>query len=120
MKRPSPHFEIIRLMENTALISPELMEGKDQILEGHNQSSSRPGQLWNGPMIDQKIRCEANRNPRTLSSNNPSMINELYQDRDRGSFDFCFTRVSHLYVEVTVGTLDVWSKGSLLSHNLIK
>ena len=48
MKRPSPHFEIIRLMENTALISPELMEGKDQILEGHKQSSSRPGSYGMG------------------------------------------------------------------------
>jgi|SRR5262252_2182646 len=102
MKRPSPHFEIIRLMENTALISPESMEGKDQILEGHNQSSSRPGSYGMGPMIGQKMRCEANRNPRTLSSNNPSMINELYQDRDGRSFDFCFTGVSHLYLEVAI------------------
>jgi len=43
MKRPGPHFEVVRLVNNAALISPETMEGKDQILECHKQSSSRPG-----------------------------------------------------------------------------
>lgn len=43
MKCPGPHLEIIRLMNNTASIGPELMEREDQILEGHKQSSSCPG-----------------------------------------------------------------------------
>lgn len=43
MKGPSPHFEIIRLVNDAALIGPKTMEGKDQILEGHNESSTRPG-----------------------------------------------------------------------------
>lgn len=41
MKRPGPHFQVIRLVNDAALISPESVESKDQILEGHKQSSSR-------------------------------------------------------------------------------
>jgi hypothetical protein len=35
MKGAGPHFQIIGLMDNAALISPEMMQCENEILEGH-------------------------------------------------------------------------------------
>jgi hypothetical protein len=35
MKRPGPHFHVIRLMNDTTVIGPESMESKDEFLERH-------------------------------------------------------------------------------------
>jgi hypothetical protein len=35
MKCPCAHLKIVRLLNNAALVSPEAMEGKDQVLERH-------------------------------------------------------------------------------------
>ena len=81
MEGPSPHFEVVWLLNNAALVSPETLEGKDQVLEGHKQSSTRPGSGGNGLALNQEMRCEANRIARGLSSNIPSVINGLWKGR---------------------------------------
>jgi len=36
---PCAHLKIIGLMNDAALLSPKVMQGKDKILEGHEESS---------------------------------------------------------------------------------
>ena len=76
MKRTGPHFKIIRLVQNAALLGPVLMQCENKILEGHEQSSRRYGGL------SSRARCvemngNANRNLQRLSRHKPSRIKEL-------------------------------------------
>src|SRR5262249_6074869 len=41
MKGARPHFKIIGLVQDTALLGPVLMQCENEILEGHEQSSRR-------------------------------------------------------------------------------
>ena len=39
MKRAGPHFHIVGLMNNTAVIGPEVMKCEDQVLKIHGRSN---------------------------------------------------------------------------------
>ena len=76
MKGARPHFQIIGLMDDAALVGPVVMQRENEILEGHEQSSRCYGGL------DSRTRCvemsdKINRNAQNLSRRNPSRIKEL-------------------------------------------
>jgi len=76
MKGTCPHFQIIGLMDDTALLGPVLMQCENEILEGHEQSSRRYG----GPSSRAgrvEMSGKANRNLQRLSRHNSSRIKEL-------------------------------------------
>jgi hypothetical protein len=64
------------LMNDAALVSPVSMQGENEILEGHEQSSRCCGGL-NSYASGVEMRGEANRNSQSLSRYNPSRINKL-------------------------------------------
>lgn len=76
MKGTSPHFQVTGLMNDTTLLSPISMQGQNEILEGHEQSSRGYGSQ-NSRANRVEMREERNRNSRTLSRRNPSRIKEL-------------------------------------------
>ena len=73
MKGACPHFQIIGLMNDAALPGPVVMQRENEILEGHEQ----PCEVVK--LMSQRLgaREETNRNPLSLSRNNPSRINKL-------------------------------------------
>ena len=43
MKRPGPHFEIVRLVKDAASVRPVPIEGENQVLEGHRSYPNMDG-----------------------------------------------------------------------------
>ena len=76
MKGACPHFQIIGLMNDAALLGPVVMQCENEILEGHEQSSRCYGGL-NFRGRRGEMREENNRNTQGLSRHNPSRIKEL-------------------------------------------
>ena len=76
MKGASPHFQIIGLMNDAALLGPVVMQRENEILEGHEQSSRCDGGL-NSRGRHVEMSGEINRNVQSLSRHNPSRIKEL-------------------------------------------
>ena len=76
MKGAGPHLQIIGLMDDAALVGPIVMQRKNEILEGHEQSSRGCGGL---NFLARRIEMskETNRNTESLSRHNPSRIKEL-------------------------------------------
>ena len=77
MKRTGPHFHIIGLMNDTAVIGPEVMQRKDQILKIHGRSNLNGANNRTG-IPSHKTKGQANKNAFLLSSNVPSVINRLH------------------------------------------
>jgi hypothetical protein len=78
MKGAGPHFQIIGLMNDTALLGPVVMQRENEILEGHEQSSRGYGGL-DSRARRVEMSGETNRNAQSLSRHNPSRIKELQQ-----------------------------------------
>lgn len=76
MKRTGPHFHIIGLMNDTAVIGPEVMQREDQILKIHGRSNLNGANNRTG-IPSHKTKGQANKNAFLLSSNVPSAINRL-------------------------------------------
>ncbi len=76
MKRAGPHFHIIRLMNDTAVISPEVMQCEDEVLKIHGRSNLN-GANSRTVNPSNKMKGQANKNAFLLSSNVPSAINRL-------------------------------------------
>ena len=76
MKGACPHFQIIGLMNDTALLGPVVMQRENEILEGHEQSSRCYGGLSSRARRIE-MKGEINRNAQSLSRHNPSRIKEL-------------------------------------------
>lgn len=76
MKRAGPHFHIIGLMNDTAVIGPEVMKREDQVLKIHGRSNLNAANNRTG-IPSNKMKGQANKNAFLLSSNVPSAINRL-------------------------------------------
>jgi hypothetical protein len=76
MKGACPHFQIIGLMNDAALLGPVVMQRENEILEGHEQSSRCYGGLSSRARRIE-MKGEINRNAQSLSRHNPSRIKEL-------------------------------------------
>jgi hypothetical protein len=76
MKRAGPHFHIVGLMNDTAVISPEVMECEDHVLKIHGRSNLN-GANNRTEIPSDKMKGQANKNAFLLSSNVPSAINRL-------------------------------------------
>ncbi len=63
-------------MNNTAVISPEVVECEDQVLKIHGRSNLNGANMRTGIPSD-KMKGQANKNAFLLSSNVPSAINKL-------------------------------------------
>jgi hypothetical protein len=74
MKRPSAHFHVIGLMNDTTLIGPESVEGKNKFLESHG-TYSLVGR--DASMFALEMTCQASKNAFPLSRNKPLEINGL-------------------------------------------
>ena len=79
MKGACPHFKIIGLVQDAALVYPVLMQCENEILEGHEQSSRRNSGLGSRAR-GVEMNGKANRNLQRLSRHNPSRIKELQHD----------------------------------------
>jgi hypothetical protein len=76
MKGACPHFQIIGLMNDAALVGPVVMQREYEILEGHEQSSRQYGGLsFRARRVE--MNGKANRKLQSLSRHNPSRIKEL-------------------------------------------
>ena len=76
MKGACPHFQIIGLVQDAALVYPVLMQCENEILEGHEQSSRRYGGLsFRARRVE--MNGKVSRNLQSLSRHKPSRIKEL-------------------------------------------
>ena len=117
MKGACPHFQIIGLMDDTALLSPVLMQCENEILEGHEQSSRGYGGLI-ARARRVEMRGEANRNAQSLSRHNPSRIKELQHVVSTEWMDVGNQRPMNNSAQIFRSTLDGIRRGTLLSKIL--
>ena len=67
MKGAGPHFHVIGLVNDAPLIGPELMEGKNKVLEIHGDTAW----LEKKQLLTLRNNCQASKNAFPLSRNCP-------------------------------------------------